>query len=57
MIKAAYKCYLLFPPFARQAINISIASFVNGLGVDYYHSDPEHVLLDCNQLINKKLFI
>lgn len=57
MIKAAYRYYLLFPPFARNAINISIAGFINGLGVDYYHSNPEQVLLDCNELINKKLFI
>lgn len=56
MIKAIYKYYLRFPPIARTAINFSIAGFMNGMGVDYYHSHPEHVLLDCDH-ITKKLFV
>lgn len=55
MIKFVYKYYLKFPPFARQALDISIVAFMNGINVDYYHSDVENVLLDCDHFINEKI--
>lgn len=57
MIKAICKYYLMFPPIARKAINVSLSGFMTYAGVDYYHSDPSHVLLECDEVINKTLCI
>lgn len=56
MIKFAYKYYLMFPPIARQAINISIGGFMGYVGVDYYNPNPENILLGCQDVLNKKIF-
>lgn len=55
MIGIAQKYYLRFPPMARKAINFSIAGFMNSIGVDYYHSDTENILIGCT-MINKNIF-
>lgn len=57
MIKAICKYYLLFPPIARKAINFSLSGLMTYAGVDYYHSDPSAVLLECDEVINKTLFV
>lgn len=57
MIKAICKYYLMFPPIARKAINVSLSGFMTYAGVDYYHSDPSAVLLECDEVINKTLCI
>lgn len=56
MIRIVCRYYLKFPPIARKAINLSISSMMNGFNVDYYHSDIENVLIECDQVINQKLF-
>lgn len=56
MIKAICKYYLRFPPLARNAINISLRGAMSCVGVEYYAPVPEHILLDCDSVLNKKLF-
>lgn len=56
MIKAIYKYYLRFPPLARTAINFSLSGLINYAGIDYRH-DPEHLLLECDEVLNKKIFV
>lgn len=51
MIKAICNYYLRFPPIARKAINLSLSGLMSYAGIDYNH-DPEHLLLECDQLIN-----
>lgn len=54
MIKVVYKYYLKFPPIIRKTIDFSILGFMNGLMVEYYHSDVENVLMDFDDLIKIK---
>lgn len=56
MIKFAYKYYLLFPPFTRTAISISLSGLMGYVGVDYYVPNPENILLGCDDVLNKKIF-
>lgn len=51
MVKIIHKYYLMFPPISRKVIDFSILAFMNGLMVEYYHSDVENVLMDCDELI------
>lgn len=56
MLKVICKYYLKFPPLARTAISFSLGGFMGGIGVDYYHPNPENILLGCNEVLNKKIF-
>lgn len=55
MIKFISKYYLMFPPLARNAINVSIGGLFSFTGVDY-NPTSENILLGADEL-TKKLFI
>lgn len=57
MIKAITKYYLKFPPILRSTVNLSLNGLMSYAGVDYFNSAPEHILLKCNEIVNKKLFV
>jgi len=50
------KYYLMFPPLARTAIDLSFKSMMGYAGIDYFTSSPEDVILGIDETINKKLF-
>lgn len=54
MINFVYKYYLRFPPLSRSVIDFSILAFMNGMMVDYYHSNIENVLMDFDEKIKIK---
>ena len=55
MIKFISKYYLMFPPLARNAINVSIGGLFGYAGVDY-NPTSENILLGADH-ITKKLFV
>ena len=57
MIKTIAKYYLKFPPLMRSTIKFSLNGLMMYAGVDYFHSDPSDVLLECGEVINQTLFI
>lgn len=56
MIRAICKYYLRFPPLARTAIELSFQGAISCVGIDYYGATPEHLLMDCDILLSKKIF-
>ena len=57
MIKAITLCYLKFPPLARNTIHFSLNGIMSYAGVDWFQSAPEDILLGCDEIVNKKLFV
>lgn len=56
MIRVICKYYLRFPPLARTAIELSFQGAISCVGIDYYRATPEHLLMDCDILLSKKIF-
>ena len=57
MVRTICKYYLRFPPIARTAINFSLTGFINYAGIDYSYPGTETILLECDDMISKKLFV
>lgn len=55
MINFVYKCYLIFPPITRKALDFSIRTFMGGITVDYYHSDVESMFIGCKEVTDNFL--